>query len=104
MQYTIDKNNSRVVIRLEGRLTFQENKPFHGLVREVFPEEGSDGNDFVFDLSGVDFIDSAGIGMLLIAKDRADKLGASVTLANAPEAARRIIDVARLDKVFNIEG
>ena len=57
----------------------------------------------VIELSGLDFIDSAGLGMLLIVRDAAAAHSAKVVLRGAREQAKRLIQVARFDSLFTVE-
>lgn len=56
---------------------------------------------FVFDLSQVPFLDSAGMGVLVRLHKRAREQGGEVKLVwPAQEAGRRIIRLTRFDRVF----
>ena len=98
----IEQSEDRTVIQLSGRLTFKENRNFTGFIDNLYSEKNCK-SVCVFNLSGIEFIDSAGIGMLLIAKDRASNLNIEIILAQVPETANHIIQIARLDRVFTIE-
>lgn len=50
----------------------------------------------VFDLAGLTFIDSAGLGTLLATRDRTHDLGIEMVLANLSPAVRRILDLSGL--------
>lgn len=102
MDISISNSEDRTTISLMGRLTFKENQVFNKLLADLFADDQQH-STCVFDLQKVDFIDSAGIGMLLIAKDKASQKNVEIILANAPDAARRIIHIARLDRIFTIE-
>lgn len=102
MKFSISSNTDHTIVELSGRLTFKENRVFTDLIAELF-DKTKPNPRCIFDLENVDFIDSAGIGMLLIAKDKATDLNVEIVLANAPESALRIIQIARLDRLFTIE-
>ena len=102
MELSISHGSDRTTAKINGKLTFKENQPFKQLVAKLFTNRESK-TTCVFDLQDVEFIDSAGIGLLLIAKDKASSADIEIVLANAPEAARRIIQIARLDRIFTIE-
>ena len=54
------------------------------------------------DLSGVDYIDSSGIASLVEAFQKAKKAGTGFALAAPNPAALRVLELARLDRVFRI--
>jgi anti-anti-sigma regulatory factor len=53
---------------------------------------------FVVDMRETEYIDSSGLGMLLILKDYA--VGGSVELRNAGAAVQRILSMAHFDRLF----
>ena len=55
------------------------------------------------DLSGVTFMDSSGIAVLLRAYKRMHAVGGSVTVAGAPPQAARVLRAAGLDKLMRFE-
>ena len=54
------------------------------------------------DLSAVDYIDSSGIASLVEAFQKAKKTGTPFALAAPNPAALRVLELARLDRVFRI--
>lgn len=56
----------------------------------------------VVDLSGVSYIDSSGIASLVEAYQTARKQGTAFVLCAVSPAALRVMQLARLDKVFDI--
>lgn len=58
---------------------------------------------FVLDLSGVPFLDSAGMAVLVSLLKRARQVGGDVQLVwPAEEAARRILRLTKFDRVFTM--
>lgn len=54
----------------------------------------------VIDLSGVQTLDSSGLGALLDARSRADEVGARITLVYDDPIVGRAIEIAGLDTIF----
>lgn len=54
------------------------------------------------DLAEVEFLDSAGISVLVVGHNRADEAGVAFELATVPEASRRVLELTRLTDVFTI--
>lgn len=101
MQHTVDLDDDKARIKIIGRLTFKFHREYRDFLDELLKNKVS---TYEFDLSGVEFIDSAGLGMLLIAKQKAQISGASVVLKRPPENVRRMLDIAKFDKIFTIEA
>ena len=49
------------------------------------------------DFSGVTFMDSSGIALILCSQHKMRNLKGSIALRNVPQQARRVLDVARID-------
>lgn len=56
----------------------------------------------VVDLSGVTYIDSSGLAVLIEAMQSVEKYGGKFALAGLRENVRPIFEIARLDQVFRI--
>ena len=55
------------------------------------------------DLSGVTFMDSSGIAVLLRALRQIDQLGGSLRVTAIPVQARRVLDAAGVGRLINLE-
>lgn len=85
---------------LSGRLTFADHVGFRSLIA-LLDEPGL--KQLIFDLSAVDFVDSAALGMLLLARDTAASNNIYVVLRGARDRVKRIMEVAQFDTLFTIE-
>jgi len=57
----------------------------------------------VVDLSGVTFIDSSGLAVLIRAMQDVQKYGGKLRLSGMNENVRPIFEIARLDQIFLID-
>ena len=57
----------------------------------------------VLDLSGVTFMDSSGIALILRAQQRMQLLDGSVQVCHVPEQARRVLDAAGISRMVKIQ-
>ncbi len=55
------------------------------------------------DLSGVTFMDSSGIAVLIRAKGRMDALGGTIRAVDIPTQPRRVLDAAGLGRLISLE-
>ena len=55
---------------------------------------------FILDLSGVDFMDSSGLGLVLGRYRKIKETGGEMFLANADERTMRILKLAGVDKII----
>ena len=56
----------------------------------------------VLDLSGVTFMDSSGIALILRAQQRMQLLDGSILVCNVPQQARRVLDAAGIGRLVTI--
>ena len=100
MEFTQATGQYGVVVSLAGAFTFKDHHVFRTVLDTL---KQAPGNQHVFDLSGVEFLDSAALGMMLIAEDEGRAAGWSLTLRKAPPAIARLIELASMDTLFTIE-
>lgn len=101
MNHAVTVAGDAAEITITGRLTFKFHKEYKDFLDELLKNQVG---RFIFDLQGVEFIDSAGLGMLLIAKQKAQGQNATVILRKPPENVKRMLQVAKFDKIFEIEA
>jgi anti-anti-sigma factor len=58
----------------------------------------------VVECSGITFVDSQGLGALIQALHKAGEVGATLRLANVPEAVSWVFDLAGVTRLFAIVG
>lgn len=89
------------VYRLCGKLSFADNDAMRPLLEEM--ARGS-GRTIILDLSQLDYVDSFGIGLFLVALDEVKKAGNRLLVRNAHGAVKRIFTLANLDTLLEMEG
>jgi anti-sigma B factor antagonist len=85
-----------VVVSLGGEVDLQHSPR----LRKTLMELMLDGREVVVDMAQVAYIDSSGIASLVEAYQMARKGGGRFILAAVSEPARRVLQLARLDRVF----
>ena len=58
----------------------------------------------VIDLSGIEFMDSSGLGLVMGRYALMQKIGGALSVKNPNERIIRIFEIAGLDKIVEIEG
>ena len=94
---TIDANG--VTIFLEGRFTFDDRKNFHEIAF-LFPEENV--TNIVVDFERLEYIDSTGVGMLLIMHENAQKRGIKVRAINVGHYVEPVFKQSALGNLFKV--
>jgi anti-sigma B factor antagonist len=96
----ISETNGRIVIALSGEIDL-ETAP---AVRKALLDNLKGGKDLLIDLAQVTYIDSSGIASLVESLQLARKQGHDVALVAVSPRALRVLELARLDKVFTIHA
>lgn len=93
----MDTNSKQITIEIEGAFGFN-------LVQD-FRRCYSDRHDYRFtiDLRKVDYIDSAGLGMLLNMHNYLGQEDGNILITNTLPQVRKILTISRFDKKFSIE-
>jgi anti-sigma B factor antagonist len=98
MEHNIREEASAVVIAFEGDVDLESSRQ----AREVLLECVGRKRALLVDLSQVTYIDSSGVAALVESFQSARKGGTTFALAAVSDAAMRVLQLARLDKVFTI--
>ena len=62
------------------------------------------GHELVLDMSGVRFMDSQGLHMLIAADEAMREVGGSLAVASPSPAVRRLLDVSGLELLVAVDG
>jgi anti-sigma B factor antagonist len=87
------------VIELKGEIDLSTSPYFKEKVYEVI-ESGK--KDIIINLSGLDFMDSTGLGVLVAALKKATMEGGSIRLVCNKKSIIKVFTITGLDKVFSI--
>lgn len=100
MNHVSTRNGETLLVTLSGKLTFSDNASF-----KVILDQMSEGGirDCIFDLGSLEFVDSTGLGMLVLAHDTAGENGFTVRLRDARGHVRALLDRAEFSSIMAIE-
>lgn len=92
-------NKDICTFNLSGKFTFSDNPTFRTIIESIKSGESS---NYVFDLSGLEFVDSAALGMFLVAREEAKKKGVNLTLSGAVGHVKNMFQLSNFSSLFNI--
>jgi len=98
MKYEIREEQGATVVAFEGDVDLQSSPE----ARSALLEAVARGDAVLVDLSGVEYIDSSGVASLVESYQKARKQNQAYVLVAVSEGARRVLELARLDKVFTL--
>lgn len=97
MDYRINHNDKAADVVFSGDITFSENVSFRQLLKDI---SELDIDSCVFDLSGVDMVDSAGLGMFLIAREQAETSGWKLSVTGAQGHVASMLKLTKLSDLL----
>lgn len=100
MDVTCHTEGQEAKVAIKGRFTFQDHTKFREMIAKVI---GADMQRLSIDLGQVEFIDSAGLGMLLLVREEMRGKSRDVVLLRAQGQVKRMFDIARFDTLFTLE-
>jgi len=100
MQAEISKDGNKAVIKLSGRFDFNTHRDFRSAYENVVADAAV--REIQVDFTGVDYLDSSALGMLLMLRDKASGTGKEVGLANVRGNVKQVLDIANFGKLFKL--
>jgi len=101
MKYQVSENGNTVTARVTGQMTFEDRGEAPALAAAL---TGGGATAIVLDLSGVDYVDSAGLGILLTLREAAQAKGKGVALSGMTGSVKEVLELACFDTLFSFES
>lgn len=99
MKYRIVDGEDGPTLMVSDQLLFEHRDVFEAAIDKLMARRAK---RLTVDLAGLTYMDSAGLGMLLTLRDRADQAGATVTLCHPVKEVAELMDLACFDTLFSI--
>ena len=96
--FEVEELDGCAVVRAGGEIDTHTVHEFHERVARAT----SLASRVVLDLAGVTFVDSSGLGALIVARNSAREGRGSLSLVSPPPVVRRLLGSTRLHDVFDI--
>lgn len=100
IEWTENIAGEQATLSLTGKITFENSGELRNRVKAILSEFPL--KHLVFDLSGVRFVDSSGLGLLVSIKNTMVKRNGSFKIHNVTETVYNIMNQTGLDKYFEI--
>ena len=93
------KENFYYSVELTGVIDTDTSPQLKAELTEIIDEKT---NVVVLDMAGVDYVSSAGLGLIVWAKKSLDRNNASFVMANLQPQIKKLVDLMKLDSGFKI--
>ncbi len=97
MEYRIVSDDDNTTVIFKGDITFSENVSFRQILKELADNTVA---TCVFDLTEVGMVDSAGLGMFLIAKEQTDTAGWKLSVTGAQGHVASMLKLTKLSELL----
>jgi anti-anti-sigma factor len=88
-------------IKMPKRFDYSASADFNTFLAEIFAIQG-EGGEVHLDCAGMDYIDSAGIGILVMSHKKAMAKKATIVIVNAKPSIKEILMLANLQKLIEV--
>jgi len=95
----VKKSGNVAILFLQGRIVNGETAIVRNAMNSL-----TDASTVVLDLGRVNAIDAHGLGVMLQLREEAETRGTEFRLVNVTKLVRRILEITRLDSVFEINS
>jgi len=99
MKTEITSQENFTNISLDGRFDRTCSRDFREAILAAIQRNPT---EIRIDLDIIEYMDSSALGMLLMAKEMAESVGKTVSLANAKGTVRKVLDFAKFKSFFEI--
>lgn len=96
LTYEVIREGDHIIVKCFGRLVAGQGDEFYAAVKEVLP----DTTHLVLDLTGLTYLDSAGLGTLARLYVTARSSGTEMRLINLGKQVRQVLKLTHLLSVF----
>ncbi|WP_101773726.1 STAS domain-containing protein [Peptostreptococcus faecalis] len=96
-----ENNNDIWTVKLSGELDISSSED---LTRELNSDIDKKISDIKLDMSNLDYIDSTGIGAVVVAMKRLKENNKEIYIYNAKDNVKKIFRITGLDQIIRMEG
>lgn len=101
MPIAVTSRDSALTIALSGEIDHHAAREMMGQLSDAISERLP--KRLVLDLSGVTFMDSSGIAVLLRALRQMEQIGGALRVTSIPAQARRVLDAAGVGRLITLD-
>jgi anti-sigma B factor antagonist len=100
MEFTHEINNKVLILRLQGDLIGENNGP--AIIQQVNDGIQQEATTCIVDISGLRYINSSGIGVLITILTKYRNKGGEVYLMKPSESVQKLLVITKLNAIFQI--
>lgn len=101
MDYTLEDMPDGLFVTLKGQMTFTDSAHIKELIEKI---QKGDMTKITLDFSQLEFIDSAGLGMLLLMRDFCQNRNIPIIIRSPRGQVERIFRISKFDQLFEFKA
>ena len=101
MAITVQIRDRAARVTMTGRFEFQVHRDFNDAYMPLLDSAAV--REIEIELSKVDYLDSAALGMLMLLNERAKEANKPIVLLDVSNVVSQVLQVANFSKIFNIK-
>ncbi len=101
IEFEVEERDGAVVVRPVGRLDMVAAPQFRGVIEEA---SAKGLHQVVVDFSGIEFIDSSGLGAVVAGLKKTRQASGDLRIANVSGQALMVLELTTLDRVLKAYG
>ena len=102
MAINVQIRDSSARITMSGRFDFDVHRDFKNAYMPLLDNAAV--REIEIEMSKVDYLDSAALGMLMLLNERAKDASKPISLLNASSVVSKVLEVANFNRIFRIKG
>lgn len=102
MAINVQIRDRSTCIAISGRFDFEVHRDFKTAYMPLLDNPAL--REIEIEMSKVDYLDSAALGMLMLLNERAKEANKPVTLLNPSSLVSQVLEVANFSKIFSIKN
>ena len=101
MQINVDTKEHTAKLVLNGRFDFNSHRAFRDACDQAIQASGV--KEIEVDFSHVEYLDSSALGMLLLLREKAQRVNTKVSLTHCTGIVQQVLEVANFQQLFTIK-
>lgn len=100
MDYSSKKNGDTLEFSFQGKFSFSDNEKIHRAIAEISDTEST---QCIVNLSGLESIDSAGLGMLLLMNDATAEKNKHLEIMGAAGQVQKMLEISKFTEIMTVK-
>ncbi|MCF6282941.1 MAG: STAS domain-containing protein [Candidatus Polarisedimenticolaceae bacterium] len=96
---SVSEDEKTVTMLITGRFEFSDHADFRKAYNQIPPTT----SNYIVDMAGVEYMDSAALGMLVVLHERTGNDKTRVILKGCNADILKILDISKFDQILTIE-